>query len=303
LTAQHPGRAAIITVAAPAKLNLYLHVVGRRGDGYHLLDSLFAFASVGDVIAVRPAQQLSLAIDGPFARDVAAGADNLVLRAAHALAQTAGVATGARITLTKHLPVASGIGGGSSDAAATLRALRTLWRLKTTPARLRVLAASLGADVPACVGAVPCFVGGVGEIITRAPGLPPAGIVLANPGVLLPTPSVFKARSGGFSGRARFSSAPKDAQRLATLLARRRNDLTDAARRLAPAIDDVLAALQATENCLLARLSGSGATCFGLYATEAVAQSAARQIALARPGWWVRHGTWFTPARLREPTV
>lgn len=303
MTAQPAGRAPIVSVAAPAKLNLYLHVVGRRDDGYHLLDSLFAFVSISDVVEVQPDARLSLKVKGRFARELSHGADNLVLRAARTLATANGVTEGARITLTKNLPVASGIGGGSSDAAATLRALRTLWRLRTTPARLRTLAASLGADVPACVGATPCFVGGIGETVTPAPRLPRAGIVLVNPGVPLPTPSVFKARSGSFSRPARFTATPKDAAKLASLLAKRNNDLTDAARRLVPAIDDVLAELRGSPGCLLARLSGSGATCFGIYRDETTAQAAAAQIALARPGWWVRHGGWFAPGGRSQPMV
>jgi 4-diphosphocytidyl-2-C-methyl-D-erythritol kinase len=292
-----------LQVAAPAKINLYLHVVGRRADGYHLLDSLFAFASIGDVVEVRPAARLSLKIAGPFASGLSNGPDNLVLRAAHALAEHAGIRPGARITLAKNLPIASGIGGGSSDAAATLLALRKLWRLRAPRERLRAIAATLGADVPACLDRAPCHVGGIGDAIGNAPRLPPVGIVLVNPRVPLPTPAVFKARGGGFSLPARLSSAPRDARRLAALLARRRNDLTDAARGIAPAIDDVLAALQASPGCLLARLSGSGATCFGLYPDEAAACAAAAQIAAARPDWWAQPSGWFAPRKAARRIV
>lgn len=267
--------------AAPAKLNLYLHVVGKRADGYHRLDSLVVFTATGDTLRVEPADTLSLSIDGPFAAGLSAGDDNLVMKAARALGTG-----GARLTLTKNLPVASGIGGGSADAAAALRLLRRHWRLDISDAQLHAIAAALGADVPVCLRAQPAFLGGIGEELTPAPPLPPVGIVLVNPGLPLPTPTVFAARSGPFSPAARFSEAPRDAASLAALLAERRNDLEAPAIALVPAIATVLAALRATPGCRLARLSGSGATCFGLYDTPETASHAAA--ALARgPHWWV----------------
>ncbi len=148
MTAEDPHDAAAIRVAAPAKINLYLHVVGRRGDGYHELDSLVAFADIGDVVTAQPAADLSLAVDGPFAAALAGAPDNLVLRAARLLAAHRGVADGAAFRLTKNLPVASGIGGGSSDAAAALRALQSLWKIEATGDEIAGLAARLGADVP-----------------------------------------------------------------------------------------------------------------------------------------------------------
>ena len=280
---------APIVEAAPAKLNLYLHVLGRRADGFHELDSLVAFADVGDRLTVTPAPDgPHLTITGPFAGPLIAEdpAGNLVIRAALALAERCGRPATVRIALEKNLPVASGIGGGSADAAACLRALARLWGLSADHPDLYAVGSRLGADVPVCLAGRPAYFGGIGDRLDPAPTLPETHAVLVNPGVPVPTPAVFKARQGGFSPSARFSQAPADAAELAVLLADRRNDLTEPALTVAPVIADVLAALTATPGCRLARLSGSGATCFGLYATAAEADAAAAR--LARPGWWVR---------------
>ncbi|WP_035693335.1 4-(cytidine 5'-diphospho)-2-C-methyl-D-erythritol kinase [Azospirillum halopraeferens] len=291
-----------VTQAAPAKLNLYLHVLGRRDDGYHELDSLAVFADAGDTVTVQPAPARvalrgaglppagpRLAVSGPFA-PVLLGenpAHNLVNRAAHALAARLGRDADVMIHLEKRLPVASGIGGGSADAAATLRALARLWEVPFDDPRLYEVAVTLGADVPVCLAGRPAFMGGIGERLDAAPALPACHAVLANPGVAVPTPAVFRARRGPFSAPARFAHAPADAAALAALLAERRNDLAEPALTVAPVIADVLAALDATDGCLLARLSGSGATGFGLYATAARAQAAAATLAARQPGWWV----------------
>jgi 4-diphosphocytidyl-2-C-methyl-D-erythritol kinase len=278
---------APVRIAARAKLNLYLHVLGRRDDGYHLIDSLVVFAAVHDTVAVRPAADLSLAAEGAFAGGLPAGADNIVIKAAQRLALAAGVAPGAAITLTKELPVASGIGGGSADAAAALRALAQLWNVDLPQARLDALALELGADVPVCLHGRAAFMGGIGEAIAPCPPLPRLPLVLANPGVPVATADVFRARRGAFSPPGRFDAPPADVAALAKLLRSRRNDLTDAARAIAPAIGDVLQALE-REGSALARLSGSGATCFGIFTDAAAAQTAARRIAAAQPHWWVR---------------
>jgi 4-diphosphocytidyl-2-C-methyl-D-erythritol kinase len=274
------------TMLARAKINLYLHVLGRRPDGFHLLDSLVVFAETGDEIAVQLNTDLSLKIVGPFAGNLTADDDNLVLRAARGLRDLSGVTAGAAITLTKNLPVASGIGGGSADAAATLEALMVLWRIAPDRAALERLALGLGADVPVCLAGRPSFMGGIGEEIAPVFGLPAAHLLLVNPGVATPTPAVFKARQGGFSPTGRWAEPPKDARGLAAALQSRTNDLTDAAIAVTPAIRDVLAAIERTENCLLARLSGSGATCFGIYADAAEAELARKAILAANPGWW-----------------
>jgi 4-diphosphocytidyl-2-C-methyl-D-erythritol kinase len=271
---------------ARAKVNLYLHVVGKRADGYHLLDSLIVFAESGDEIAVAAAEDLSLFIDGPFGAGLDAGPSNLVLRAAEGLRNLAGVKHGAAIRLTKNLPIASGIGGGSADAAATLVALMDLWQVKPDRTALYQLAEKLGADVPVCLDGHPSFVGGIGEDIQPAGQLPPAHILLVNPLVETPTPAVFKARSGDFSPAARWDRPPKTAQDLADFLVTRKNDLTAPAITVAPVVADVLSAIAATKNCLLSRLSGSGATCFGIFENAATAEAARQQIKTRHPNWW-----------------
>ena len=273
--------------AAPAKLNLYLHVTGRRADGYHLLDSLVAFAGVHDVLAARPSDRLELEIAGPFGGPLAAEEDNLVLRAARALAKAAGVAADAHLTLEKYLPLGAGIGGGSADAAAALELLGRLWGVRLDAGEMDALALSLGADVPVCGLGRAAFVGGVGEHLVPAPALPPAHLVLVNPCRPLATARVFGARTGPYTDPARFTEAPVDAAGLARLLAERRNDLYEPARRLMPELVDGLAALAAAPGCLLARMSGSGATCFGLFAGVGEADAAAAAIKVGLPGWWV----------------
>jgi 4-diphosphocytidyl-2-C-methyl-D-erythritol kinase len=272
---------------ARAKINLHLHVVGRRQDGYHLLDSLVAFAGIGDRLTVSPSDRLTLSVTGPFAAGLNAEADNLVLRAARTLAEHAGMQATGALVLEKNLPVASGIGGGSADAAAALRLLCRFWGLDRSA--LGLLAGGLGADVPVCVAGVPALMSGIGEILVPAPKLPKVGIVLVNPGVAVSTPAVFRARSGAFSDSARFPEGGwGDAEYLAASLHSTRNDLEPPARLLAPAIGDVLATLAAIPGCLLARMSGSGATCFGLFPDPVAAEAAARTI--VRDGWWIWGG-------------
>jgi len=274
-------------VPARAKLNLYLHILGRRDDGYHLIDSLVVFAAVHDTIEVRPATDLTLRVAGRFAKHLATDNTNIVMKAAERLVATAGGMRGAAITLIKELPVASGIGGGSADAAAALAALTRLWNLALPASELDALALALGADVPVCVHGRTAFMGGIGEAIAPCPPLPKLPLVLVNPGVPVATAQVFRARRGAFSDTARFSESPADIAALARLLASRRNDLTDAARSIAPVIGEVLGALDAAGSAL-ARLSGSGATCFGVFADRVAADAAADQIVSAHPGWWVR---------------
>lgn len=285
-----------VRVAAPAKVNLYLHVTGRRADGFHRLDSLVVFAGIGDVLAASPADDLSLEIDGPFGAGLPADSGNLVLRAASALAARAGIVPRARIGLIKNLPVASGIGGGSADAAAALRGLSRLWGLESGTAEMADLALSLGADVPVCLAGVPSFIGGIGERIVPAPRLPDAWLVLVNPGVAVSTQAVFKARRGHFTVPARFDAVPGDAAGLAALLMERGNDLMSAAASQAPVIGEVLTMLADDRDCLLARMSGSGATCFALFAGEGSARRSAARVQAAHPGWWVAPAPMLTKA-------
>ena len=275
-----------IVETALAKLNLYLHVTGRRADGYHILDSLVAFASVGDALTVtEDPKGPILVVDGPFARAVPPNTDNLAMRALAQVCAATHHPPALRVHLTKRLPVAAGIGGGSADAAAMLRALGRLWDLP--PALLADTAPMLGADVPVCLTLAAQTVAGIGEQVAKAPTLPAIGLVLANPGVPVATPDVFKARSGPFSAPAPLHEAPADAEALVTALTQRRNDLTPAASRICPQIQEVLAEIAVTEGCLLARMSGSGATCFGLYETVQAADQAVAPIQAEHPDWWV----------------
>lgn len=265
---------------APAKINLTLHVTGRRDDGYHLLDSLVTFAAVGDRIAVSEGPGLTLAVEGPFAGRVPAGDDNLVLRAARLM-----MPGGAAVRLVKALPVASGIGGGSSDAAATLRALH---RLTGLPLPAPEAIARLGADVPVCMTPGSWRMQGIGERLCPGPVLPDFWFVLANPGQAVPTAAVFAALARRENPpMSDMPSAIDSAAGLAGFLCAQRNDLQDPACAVAPVIGEVLAALAALPGCLLARMSGSGATCFGLFAAEADARSAAAALAARQAGWWV----------------
>ncbi len=265
---------------APAKINLTLLVTGRRPDGYHLLDSLVVFAGAHDRLRAAPGDGLTLEIGGPFGAALGSEPDNLVVRAARALAGSAGVRAGARLTLEKHLPVASGIGGGSSDAAAALRLLSRMWGVPIPPG----VAANLGADVPVCLDPRPRRMAGIGETLSAAPGIPDCGILLVNPGVALATKSVFAARAAGFSLPASFPDAWPDAAAMAADLAGWGNDLQAAALGVCPAVGLVLEVLRALPGCRLARMSGSGATCFALFDTPAEAGAAASRV--SRPGWW-----------------
>ncbi|GGH42967.1 4-(cytidine 5'-diphospho)-2-C-methyl-D-erythritol kinase [Frigidibacter albus] len=266
---------------APAKVNLALHVTGQRADGYHLLDSLVVFADVGDRLTAEAADDLTLQVTGPRAEGVPTGPENLVLRAARLLDPS----RGARLTLDKHLPAAAGIGGGSSDAAAALRVLARLWELPLPAAEATAV---LGADVPVCLDARPRRMAGIGDQLSDVPPLPPAWLVLVNPGVPVSTPAVFRALDRKDGAPMPEVPACTDAATFAAFLLGLRNDLEPPARALQPQVSEVLAALGAQTGCLLARMSGSGATCFGLFAAEAPARGAAAALAAAAAGWWVQ---------------
>ena len=274
--------------SAHAKVNLWLNVVGRRPDGYHLLDSLVAFVDLADTLDVRPSDRLSLELAGPQAAGLTADPDNLVLKAARLLAARAGVAPRAAIRLGKHIPVAAGLGGGSADAAAALRALTELWRVALPEEELFDLAASLGADVPMCLAGRTALVSGIGERLQPAPALPPAAILLVNPGAPLPTRDVFEARRGPFSTAVPVTQPWHDLPELVTALVRRSNDLSDAAISLRPAIAEVLTFLHNSRGARYAAMSGSGATCFALYDSLDAAQRASASMP---PAWWRHAGT------------
>lgn len=281
---------ARVRVCAPAKINLFLHVGDRRPDGYHALQSLVAFAEAGDVLEVSPASGLTLKVSGPFAAQIPRGGDNLVLKAARSLSETSsGAPPGASIALEKNLPVAAGLGGGSADAAAVLRALNTLWGLDRSEGELIDLARALGSDVPACVLSRPCWMEGRGEYVRPTAALPPLELILVNPGVLLPTAGVFaalNARTG--------TTAMEPPGRIGTLwelvayLEDSGNDLEAPATHLQPEIDHVIEALHHEPGCVFAQMSGSGATCFGLFNGREYALGAAGRIAQDHPQWWVQ---------------
>jgi len=288
-----------VTVYAAAKVNLYLHVLGRRADGYHLVDSLVAFVDIGDHITAKPAAALSLEVNGPEAAGLQpVRDDNLVLQAARLLADRTGITAGAALRLKKNLPVAGGLGGGSSDAAAALLALRKLWQVSISDEALRELGAGLGADVPACLYRDTVWVGGIGERLEPAGALPEAGILLANPRQPLLTAAVFAARHGPFGTAARFAPMPSDAAGLADALSLRRNDLTEAAIGRVPEIETVLVRLGGLPGARLPRMSGSGATCFALFDDRSAADTARARLAAAEPSWWSAAGSFLAGAGL-----
>jgi 4-diphosphocytidyl-2-C-methyl-D-erythritol kinase len=271
----------LLTEFAPAKINLALHVLGRRADGYHELDSIVAFADVGDRLTFAPSAGFSIAVTGPFAHQLPPSTDNIVHRAWASLAQRFGVAPVA-VTLEKNLPVASGIGGGSANAAAALRGLIRLNDLSPGDAEMRAMALALGADVPVCYGGFACRMRGVGERLAPLTGFAPLHGLLVNPGVAVSTAEIFRAI--GLAPGAPYRAEIADAGDLSSW----RNDLTEAAVALAPAIAAVLARLEGSPGLMVARMSGSGATCFGVFDSAEAAAAAASALAAEQPGWWVK---------------
>ncbi|WP_304166052.1 4-(cytidine 5'-diphospho)-2-C-methyl-D-erythritol kinase [Phenylobacterium aquaticum] len=277
---------------APAKINLFLHVGAPASDGYHPLCSLMVFADLGDRVAVTDAEGAGFALRGPYAAALAGEGDNLVLRAARVLlARAGGLHVLPGLMLDKRLPVAAGLGGGSSDAGAVLRLLREAWALQMPDAELEAVAASLGADGAACLWGQPVLAEGRGERLSPSPGLPGIDAVLVNPGVAVSTPAVYGAldASGLFSNvtAPAMPDAFESVEELAGWLRTTRNDLEPPALALAPEIGDVLATLADEPETLIARMSGSGATCFALCAGDYEAETLAERIEAMRPDWWV----------------
>lgn len=265
---------------AYAKLNLALHVRGREPDGYHRLETVFAFCEHGDELSVAPGEQLSLRVEGPFGAGLGSGPDNLVFRAAEALQQACAVERGAALRLDKQLPVASGIGGGSADAAAALRLLRRFWDASPSASELHAIAADLGADVPACLRSETVWGEGRGDRLSTIEddlrGMP---VLLVNPGVAVSTPEVFRGWGGVDQGPLAAGSAREAALE-------GRNDLEAPATALAPVMADVLAFLRSCRGVVAARMSGSGATCFALFQQEADRDAAADRARREHPDWW-----------------
>jgi 4-diphosphocytidyl-2-C-methyl-D-erythritol kinase len=274
-------------IFAPAKINLFLHITGKREDGYHALQSLMAFADIGDDLEFFAQKNFEVEVKGPFAEGLGAAEDNLVYKAAQLLSEEYKIPPQGKIILTKNLPIASGIGGGSADAAAALKGLVRLWKLPDEPARLQQMALRLGADVPACLESKTVWAEGIGEMLTLVPDMPPLHFALVNPLVPVATADVFKKFHGRFS-QPRLFPGPRGMT--VGELKTRRNDLTEAALAAAPVIRDALAAISETDGCLLSRLSGSGATCFGLYNGVEEAQQAGEAIKAQHPEWWIATG-------------
>jgi len=280
----------VLTALAPAKINLFLHVGAVDADGYHPLSSLVAFADVGDQVSVEPADSLSLDVTGPFGEALGAAPDNLILRALRRLGDLSGIGEPKlKVTLDKRLPIAAGLGGGSSDAGAALKLARQALSLDIDDVALEAVAGVVGADGPMCLRMRTAWAEGRGDVLTDEPRLPTLPAVLFNPGVPSPTGAVYRAYDAGRMRSADRPEAPRDWSDAAVIdwLSVQRNDLQPPALALTPAIGDALAAVAATADVALTRMSGSGATVFGLYLTEAAAQAAARTLAVAHPTAWV----------------
>ncbi len=280
----------MLTEFALAKVNLFLHVLGRRPDGYHLLESLVAFADHGDEVHLLPDQPLGLSIEGPFAAGLSVADDNLVLRAARSFVAHVGPGRLGRFVLVKALPVASGIGGGSADAAAALRLLARANDIPLSDPRLIDCAAMLGADVPACLDRKTRLISGIGHELGPPLASEPAPVLLVNPGVGVSTAEIFRQlglEPGQRHERPPVSYARMPLQPLNFLATQTRNDLQPPAEALVPEITAVLGALRHQAGCWLARMSGSGATCYAIFSNAHARNAAARDIAARNPGWWV----------------
>ncbi|HEU5046389.1 MAG TPA: 4-(cytidine 5'-diphospho)-2-C-methyl-D-erythritol kinase [Rickettsiales bacterium] len=276
-----------ISATAAAKINLYLHITGKTANGYHALDSLVAFANTGDVLEVSPSDRVTLRISGTYGAALSSQ-DNLVMKAATALQQRFHIKEGAAISLQKQLPIGSGIGGGSADAAATLQLLTRLWKINAEPQDMQELALSLGADVPACLQSTSLYMSGIGEVIEPGPRLSGLFILLVGTGVPLLTRDVFAGYQGQFSQAMPHMRRFASNEELIRFLNSTRNDLQDAAIALMPEIATILQALSTEKDCLLSRMSGSGSTCFGLFAKRKYAEDAAIRLNRQYPGWWIR---------------
>lgn len=280
-----------MTGLAPAKINLFLHVGAVQPDGYHPLSSLVAFADIGDRVTVERADVLSLRVEGPFGQGLAMEPDNLILKALRALGEAAGTGEpGLRVVLDKRLPIAAGLGGGSSDAGTALRLAREILDLDLTDPELESVAGVVGADGPMCLRARSAWAEGRGDELTDAPDLPPLHAVLVNPGVPSSTVAVYRAFDSGPAGATERPIAPGDWRPDAVIawLATQRNDLETPALGLAPAIAEAMEAVAGQRDVGLVRMSGSGATVFGLFVSAEAADRAAVALGLGNPGWWIR---------------
>ncbi len=287
-----------LKISAPAKINLFLHVTGRLPNGYHTLDSLVVFTDMGDEVHIEPADNFSFKITGPYARQLQVKEtehyidhDNLVVKACRKLAQITNKPTNLRIKLIKNLPVASGIGGGSSDAAACLWGLCMFWDIPKDAPFLPPLMVSLGADVPVCFRAQTALMRGIGDRLEPAPDLPETPILLINPNIEVSTPEIFLRYNQAYKHETTLPNSFPTIDHLCDSMKRHENDLSTAAQQIQPVITNVLQNISLQENCRLSRMSGSGATCFGLFQTHEDADIAAKNISVDNPDWWIKTGT------------
>lgn len=285
------------TICAPAKINFYLHITSRRTDGYHDLDSLIAFTDTGDSISVEPAEKFSFSIKGPFAsvftdteRSGGTDSGNLAVRAAYKLAEETGRGLDFHLTLTKNLPAGAGLGGGSADAAAVLRLLAQRWDISLQEPFLQKIAAELGADVPVCLYGKAARVLGRGEIFAAAPAIPDMLLLLVHPGIPCSTAGIFSAYGKTFQKTISLPDTFETPEDFIAFLEQQDNALTESAIRSVPEIREVLSRIAEQEGCRLARMSGSGSACFGLFGSDAFCRGAAEKIRLSHPGWWVHAG-------------
>ncbi|GJL86003.1 MAG: 4-diphosphocytidyl-2-C-methyl-D-erythritol kinase [Micavibrio sp.] len=294
-----------LTIFAPAKINLYLHVTGRLDNGYHTLDSMVGFADIGDEIRIEPATlDFAFNVQGPYANafspkeiDASPNSSNLAVQAAWAISRAAQKIPDVKITLTKNLPLASGLGGGSADAAAIIWGLLEWWGVSRQSSYLPSLLATLGADVPACLNCEASRLRGIGDIIDPVPPMPEIPIVLVNPGKSCPTGQVFSRYNGQFREPEKLPETLGTLEELTDFIGPKNNDLYGPACKVVPEIENVLRAIDAQAGCRLARMVGAGATCFGLFETEKQAGDAAKNLGEENPDWWARAGMLNRPER------
>lgn len=293
-----------LSIFAPAKVNLYLHMTGKLDNGYHMLDSLAGFVDVGDKIIIETAGTFSFEVSGPYKdyfsdkdMDCSADSGNLVVRAAHMMARALDKPLDFKIHLVKNLPLASGIGGGSSDAGACIWGLMEWWNVSSKAQFLPSLLLDLGTDVPVCLKCQPSHMGGLGDLISPLHHAPPeVPIILVNPSVPCPTAEIYRAFDGEFSNAPVVPEDFQSVDEFVDFLRDQHNDLTDAAVSCVPEIDDVLSVLS-DQDCVLSRMTGSGATCFALFDREAQAIAAMNAIKASHPDWWVKSGHLNRPQR------
>lgn len=270
-------------IVAPAKVNLSLHITGKRADGYHLLDSMVVFTEFGDQLEITESETFSLTCSGDYGDLIASNNDNLVMKAARGMQQLDGKKSGLKVQLRKLIPVSAGLGGGSADAAAVIRFLCAQWNIDIDSSYVKELALSLGADVPVCLSHNPQQMAGIGEMITHLPIMPSLNLLLVNPKVALATADVFTAYQHQNRPTPQAWNGKED---LISYLRSCRNDLQPAAMSICPVVQEVLSVLSSLPQCLLARMSGSGASCYGVFASEDAMHLASKQLAKEKPGWW-----------------